>query len=431
MNLHENIQRIKEMMGLLTEDENEPAVKGDSNPLNLPYIDTWHNGQDKAQNDKTEEAIKLMTKAAEEAEKYAKENNDGGVAGEARYYRGTIAWLKKEYNDVEKYINDKYVKITGNDEVLKRLLKNKDKSYKEAYSLKEASISKQIPEVKGANHGFVIKQPYQEGQEGEQFNSFIIGVTHFDEKNPVYLKKDDINPSEIEEIKQVATNCGYYYEGIGGPDLINIERFFKEELGLNNIKEHGSYEPKLEDNNPDKKYFMYTFFSNGNAVDEKTKASLDGINQDKILLDQLSILKNSGQKINSIYDLIMLGDGSKLFWEGSLSFDDNDKEWFIEQIKNTPNTQNIMALLQSAPTPENIRKFIQSGFDVMWGNFDSKTDNFGYQDGKNLLTNMAEIATQKRREYIKNNLVCGIYFIGEGHIKSWQEQFVDTKVIEP
>ena len=67
-----------------------------------------------------------MTKAVEEAEKYAKENNDGGVAGEARYYRGTIAWLKKEYNDVEKYINDKYVKITGNDEVLKRLLKNKD-----------------------------------------------------------------------------------------------------------------------------------------------------------------------------------------------------------------------------------------------------------------------------------------------------------------
>ena len=287
------------------------------------------------------------------------------------------------------------------------------------------------PAVKGVNHGFVIKQPYQEGQEGEQLNSFIIGVTHFDEKNPVYLKKDDINPSEIEEIKQVATNCGYYYEGIGGPDLINIERFFKEELGLNNIKEHGSYEPKLEDNNPDKKYFMYTFFSNGNAVDEKTKASLDGINQDKILLDQLSILKNSGQKINSIYDLIMLGDGSKLFWDGSLSFDDNDKKWFIKQIENTPNTQNIMALLQSAPTPENIRKFIQNGFDVMWGNFDSKTDNFGYKDNKNLLTNMAETATKTRREYIKNNLVCGIYFIGEGHIRAWQEQFVDTEVIEP
>jgi hypothetical protein len=44
---------------------------------------------------------------------------------------------------------------------------------------------------------------------------------------------------------------------------------------------------------------------------------------------------------------------------------------------------------------------------------------------------MAETATKTRREYIKNNLVCGIYFIGEGHIKSWQEQFVDTKVIEP
>ena len=287
------------------------------------------------------------------------------------------------------------------------------------------------PAVKGVNHGFVIKQPYQQGQEGEQLNSFIIGVTHFNEKNPVYLKKDDINPSEIEEIKQVATNCGYYYEGIGGPDLINIERFFKEELELNGIEEKGSYEPKIDNKQPDKKYFMYTFFSNGNDVDEKSGAKFGGINQDKILLDQLSILKNSGQKINSIYDLIRLGDGSKLFWDGSLSFDDKDKDWFIEQIKNTPNTQNIMSLLQSAPTPENIRKFIQNGFDVMWGNFDSKTDNFGYKDGKNLLTNMAEIATQKRREYIKNNLVCGIYFIGEGHIRAWQEQFVDTEVIEP
>jgi hypothetical protein len=287
------------------------------------------------------------------------------------------------------------------------------------------------PAVKGVNHGFVIKQPYQQGQEGEQLNSFIIGVTHFNEKNPVYLKKDDINPSEIEEIKQVATNCGYYYEGIGGPDLINIERFFKKELELNGIEEKGSYEPKIDNKQPDKKYFMYTFFSNGNDVDEKSGAKFGGINQDKILLDQLSILKNSGQKINSIYDLIRLGDGSKLFWDGSLSFDDKDKDWFIEQIKNTPNTQNIMSLLQSAPTPENIRKFIQNGFDVMWGNFDSKTDNFGYKDGKNLLTKMAETATKRRREYIKNNLVCGIYFIGEGHIRAWQEQFVDTEVIEP
>jgi hypothetical protein len=286
------------------------------------------------------------------------------------------------------------------------------------------------PAVKGVNHGVVIKQPYQQGQEGEQLNSFIIGVTHFDEKNPVYLELDDIDPSIINDIKEVATNCGYYYEGVGGDDLKNIERFFKEELKLNGIKEKGSYEPKINNDQPDKKYFMYTFFSNGNAVDEKTKAKLDGINQDKILLDQLSILKNSGQKINSIYDLIRLGDGSKLFWDGSLSFDEDDKKWFIKQIQETPNTQNLLALLKSEPTPENIRKFIQTGFDVMWGNFNSKTDNFGYEQGKNLLTNMAETATQKRREYIKNNLVCGIYFIGEGHIKSWQEQFVGTQVFE-
>lgn len=287
------------------------------------------------------------------------------------------------------------------------------------------------PVKKGVNHGVVIKQPYQQGQEGEKLNSFIIGVTHFDEKSPVYLKLEDINSSVIEEIKNVAEKCGYYYEGIGGPDLINIDRFFRDELGLSKVNRNGSYEPKIDNERPDKRNFMYTFFSNGNAVDEKTKVKLDGINQDKILLDQISILKNNGEKINSIYDLIMLGDGSKLFWDGSLSFDENDKKWFIKQILETPSTQDMKVLLRSEPTPENIRKFIQTGFDIMWGNFDSKKDNFGFEQGKNLLTNMAENATKLRREYIKNNLVCGIYFIGEGHIKSWQEQFVDTELIKP
>lgn len=283
------------------------------------------------------------------------------------------------------------------------------------------------PVLKGVNHGVVIKQPYQKNQEGEQLDSFIIGVTHFDVKSPVYLELDDINPNIVDEIKKVAQNCGFYYEGVGGPDLINIKRFFEKELGLFKVVDNGSYEPKIENENPDKKYFMYTFFSNGNAVDEKTDQPMDGINQDKILLDELSKLKD----VKTIYDLIIKGDGSKLFWDGSIDFNDNDKKWFIKQIQGTPNTQNLMELLKSEPTPENIRKFIQTGFDVMWGNFDSKTDNFGYEQGKNLLTNMAEAATKKRREYIKNNLVCGIYFIGEGHIKSWQEQFVDTEVIKP
>ena len=106
---------------------------GDSNPLKLKYVDDWHDGQYKAADGKTEEAIELMTAAADEAEKLARKKKDGGMAGEANYYRGTIAWLEKDYATVQKYINDKFVKMTGNDEVLKRLLRNKGKSYKEAY----------------------------------------------------------------------------------------------------------------------------------------------------------------------------------------------------------------------------------------------------------------------------------------------------------
>ena len=59
----------------------------------------------------------------------------------------------------------------------------------------------------------------------------------------------------------------------------------------------------------------------------------------------------------------------------------------------------------------------------------TKKDNHGFEDGKNLLTNMANNATKLRREYIKNNLECGIYFIGEGHIGEWEKQFLDTEIV--
>ena len=284
--------------------------------------------------------------------------------------------------------------------------------------------------AKGPNHGKVIKQPYQEGQEGEKLHSYRIGVTHFNKQNPLYLKKEDINPIVIDEIKKVAENCGYYYEGNGGPDLINIKNFFKNELGLNNVKKMGSYEPKIDNKAPseDKRMFMYTFFSNGNSKDEEGNPQ-DGINQDGILLDELNKLNQQGTQIRTIEDLILNGDSRKMFWDGSLSFNTDDIRWFFNQIKETPNTDEIITLLGTQPTKENIRKFIQSGFDVMWGNFETKSDNHGYKEGKNLLTNMAENAVQVRRNYIKKNLVCGIYFIGEGHIKSWAEQFEDTEII--
>jgi predicted nucleotidyltransferase len=108
-----------------------PEFQGNGNPLNLKYIDTWHDGQDLAFKNKTKEAIKVMTQAAKEAKEFAK-NNDNNLA-EFKYYLSTIDWLKGNYKTAEKYINDKEVINSKNDEVLKRLLQNKDKSYEEAY----------------------------------------------------------------------------------------------------------------------------------------------------------------------------------------------------------------------------------------------------------------------------------------------------------
>jgi predicted nucleotidyltransferase/nicotinamide mononucleotide adenylyltransferase len=124
-------------MGVINEQKNKnyyndsPEFKGNSNPLNLKYIDTWHDGQDLAFKNKTKEAIKVMTQAAKEAKEFS-ETNDNDFA-EFKYYLSTIDWLKGNYKTAEKYINDKEVINSRNDEVLKRLLQNKDKSYKDAY----------------------------------------------------------------------------------------------------------------------------------------------------------------------------------------------------------------------------------------------------------------------------------------------------------
>lgn len=109
---------------------------GDSNPEGTKHVDTWHQAQHALESGDKKRASNMMLNAADEAEELAREKQDAGYAGDAGYYRGTAAWLKGDWDTVEKYANDKYVKLTGNDEVLKRLLKHRNKSYKEAYSAK-------------------------------------------------------------------------------------------------------------------------------------------------------------------------------------------------------------------------------------------------------------------------------------------------------
>lgn len=99
--------------------------KGDSNPLNLPWIDAWHKGQHLALVG-NKDAIPVMRQAAKEAAA-------GGSEGESKYYLGTVAWLQKDYRTVQKYINDQDVQQTGSDKVLIRLMQNRSADYKDAY----------------------------------------------------------------------------------------------------------------------------------------------------------------------------------------------------------------------------------------------------------------------------------------------------------
>ena len=156
---------------------NSPKFQGNSNPLKLKYIDTWHDGQDLAFKNKTKEAIKVMTQAAKETKEFA-EANDNDLA-EFKYYLSTIDWLKGNYKTAEKYINDKEVINSRNDEVLKRLLQNKDKSYEEAYGadLKEAKqsnppITRIYFDLDGVLAGF-DEQFTKYNDEGLEFKEYI------------------------------------------------------------------------------------------------------------------------------------------------------------------------------------------------------------------------------------------------------------------
>ena len=262
------------------------------------------------------------------------------------------------------------------------------------------------------NHGSIIVQ-------GPKQDSIIIGVDHFDKDKENYLTTDDIDTSQIEKIKSIAKECGYYYEGAGGDDLINIKHFFQN-IGLDGITNNGSYEPTRDDiltkdeEIPNyKKTHMYTFFSNGGQGEGQW-----GNNQDKILKTELEKLRDNPP--NTIKELIMNGSGVTMFWDNSLDYSREEKGWFIKQICDTDD--KLCSLMSQDPTDENIRKFINLGFLIMW----DKRNNYGYEEGNNLLAQMAETATEGRREHIKNNLECGIYFIGEGHISEWKKQFIDT-----
>ena len=99
---------------------------GDSNPLNVPWVDTWHEAQHMAfANDPGARA--RMARAAKEA-------TQGRSVGEAKYYMATVAWLQGNYRAVKQYSIDPDVKKTGNDQILLRLLKNTGLPYKIAYS---------------------------------------------------------------------------------------------------------------------------------------------------------------------------------------------------------------------------------------------------------------------------------------------------------
>ena len=262
----------------------------------------------------------------------------------------------------------------------------------------------------GPNHGTIVVQ-------GDDEDSIIIGMSHYDGSDATLLKKEDIKKQNyMGRIKDLVSEYGWYSEGNSGDEdsdeYESIQNFFNE-LGLTNAKHISSYEPSSEDiltkeeEIPEyKEAHMYTFFSNGGSAESGWGSGQD------------PIVKEERDKLNakSIKEIIERGDDS-LFWDGTLSFNNMDRQWFIEQICDTDN--ELCSLMSQEPSDENIRKFINLGFLIMW----DKKNEYGYEEGNNLLANLSDIATKGRRAHIMNNLKPGIYFIGEGHLPEFAKEF--------
>jgi hypothetical protein len=261
-----------------------------------------------------------------------------------------------------------------------------------------------------SNHGNIIVQ-------GDDKDSIIIGMAHYDGEEATLLKKEDIKKQDyIGRIKELASDYGWYSEGNSADkntkEYESIQNFFNE-LGLTNVNHISSYEPNSKDiltkeeEIPEyKESHMYTFFSNGGSAESGW-----GSEQDPYVKDERDKLN-----AKSIKEIIERGDDS-LFWDGTLSFNNMDRQWFIKQICDTDN--ELCTLMDKEPSDENIRKFINLGFLIMW----DKRNDYGYEKGNNLLANISDIATKGRRSHIMNNLKPGIYFIGEGHLPEFAKEF--------
>jgi hypothetical protein len=188
-----------------------------------------------------------------------------------------------------------------------------------------------------------------------------------------------LNPDEINTIKQIGDQYGYWYEGAGGDKEV-VKPLF------GNIEYRGSWDDKISSIESQSIYtYIYTLFANTEENNTLNKV-------------------NNSQGA-SVFDKIL---NSYKLWTHEKLKSKSKKE--IRELLNQFIKELGVDYYQDSKedaTKYNVNNFILSVEEDMWDN---------WPDGENSAARLAFEANSERDQHLINTIKQGVFFIGKGHI---------------
>ena len=231
---------------------------------------------------------------------------------------------------------------------------------------------REITEAVGvAPLGVIVQTPKQK---------VLVGDNH---RTPIKL-----DPRIKAEIEKVGDEHGYWGEGTSGADFGPYSTFRASIDRGAGFK--GSWDADYKINANDWR-FLYTMFANvDDGGNSQTKAA--GANPNETIFNNL--IKNPTWQFPGV------------------AVNAQSMEKFLK-AGSTPQT-DFLALAQQQATPENVRKFLDTGEKEMFDN---------YENNNSPMAKIAKGANGERDKHLVGKKQPGVYFAGAGHLVSISKNF--------
>lgn len=218
-------------------------------------------------------------------------------------------------------------------------------------------------------------------------NFIMIGVMH-----GITIILPPKKELQIIEKAQQLTSKGVWFEGdFAEPP---VEKFAQKHLGNITMK---SFEPSAETMRAKAPFTQHYTLFGGNPANVSHNIQSTGYDASKTILDNLLLMQKNWQgwgtaKPNELLKMI------------KMSLHPSSQQ-------AAPNARQLLKLAHSIATPENLQKFLELGYKIMWPS--------NWQSGENPMNRMALSANRVRDEHIANIIKDngGVYFIGSSHIE--------------